>query len=263
MGKLRDIVDHTLIRAVRAAERRDIVAAALWRDLVIDYATPSVRFDERSEFIALCRAFQHTGRAQLHQDLWVLFETKSQRGGYFVEFGAVDGLAHSNTVLLERDFGWNGILAEPNPTMSSRIATSRTAIVDTRCVWTASGEHVELLVTPDPEFSTLVGLSRPDQHSGTERASGSVQKVETVSLSDLLDEHCAPAVIDYLSVDTEGTEYDILSAFSFESRTVRLLSIEHNNRPIEREIDKLMFSHGYERRFAELSGWDAWYRLIT
>ena len=92
---------------------------------------------------------------------------------------------------------------------------------------------------------------------------GDTHKVRTVSLADLLQEHDAPMLIDYLSVDTEGSEYEILSAFPFGSRTIRLVYIEHNNQPIERELDRLMAAHGYERRFPELSGWDAWYRLRT
>ena len=34
---------------------------------------------------------------------------------FFVEAGAYDGEFYSNTLLLERDYGWNGILIEPNP----------------------------------------------------------------------------------------------------------------------------------------------------
>ncbi|WP_417886433.1 hypothetical protein [Zunongwangia sp.] len=52
--------------------------------------------------------------SQLDQDLFVLFETNFKQNGYFVEFGATNGIAHSNTHLLEIDFGWKGILAEPS-----------------------------------------------------------------------------------------------------------------------------------------------------
>ncbi|MEA2989895.1 MAG: hypothetical protein QOG83_2606 [Alphaproteobacteria bacterium] len=45
----------------------------------------------------------------------MLHETGRKTSGYFVEFGATDGSNLSNTYLLERDFGWHGILAEPNP----------------------------------------------------------------------------------------------------------------------------------------------------
>ena len=63
-----------------------------------------------------------------------------------------------------------------------------------------------------------------------------------------------------MSIDTEGSELEILSAFDFGRWSVRLFSIEHNHTDREREIDALMARHGYRRVFAEFSQWDAWYR---
>jgi FkbM family methyltransferase len=263
VSRVRGAVYRILASVLRKAEHSDHVAVALWRDLVPAYQRPARQRDQRADFLAFCRAHGSIGRGQLFQDLWVLFETEQQLAGYFVEFGAVDGLAHSNTLVLERQFGWRGILAEPNPYMVKSLEKNRVASIDTRCVWSKSDELVELLVTPDPEFSTLVSLAKSDQHFTTERMSGEMHKVLTVSLADLLEQHDAPLVIDYMSVDTEGSEYEILTAFPFGSRTIRLLSIEHNHRPIECDLDRLMATHGYERRFPELSGWDAWYRLRT
>lgn len=52
-------------------------------------------------------------KAQLRQDLFVLNHLDFKRNGFFVEFGATNGVNLSNSFLLERQFGWNGILAEP------------------------------------------------------------------------------------------------------------------------------------------------------
>ena len=50
-------------------------------------------------------------RSQLRQDLFVIFELKGKKRGYFVEFGATNGIDLSNTYLLETEFSWTGILA--------------------------------------------------------------------------------------------------------------------------------------------------------
>ncbi len=52
-------------------------------------------------------------KSQLRQDLFVLSELRFKRDGYFVEFGATNGIDLSNSHLLETRFGWQGILAEP------------------------------------------------------------------------------------------------------------------------------------------------------
>jgi FkbM family methyltransferase len=182
------------------------------------------------------------------------------REGYFVEFGAADGVLHSNTLRLEADMGWTGLLAEPNSDFESALRRNRSADVDMRCVWPTSGAFVDLLVTDDPELSTVAGAAVSDAHSLARQRLRRVHKVETISLMDLLEEHQAPRLIDYLSIDTEGSELDILSAFDFSQYEIRFVSVEHNYRDDVRRLDALMTSKGFERRFPDFSACDAWYR---
>jgi hypothetical protein len=70
------------------------------------------------------RALPHS-TAQLRQDLFVLSFLQCKSDGFFVEFGATNGIDWSNTHLLETQYGWNGILAEPATTSrATAIATS-------------------------------------------------------------------------------------------------------------------------------------------
>ncbi|GJD54716.1 FkbM family methyltransferase [Methylobacterium dankookense] len=219
------------------------------------------RLQEMEEIRFLGHVFLNLpqANAQILQDLWVTFETGGRRDGFFVEFGATNGRTNSNTFLLEDGYGWTGILAEPNPIWHADLARNRGCAIEHRCIAARSGETVEFLATDDPELSALATCAAND-HFASVRSTAPRIKVDTLSLNDLLAEHGAPRRIDYMSVDTEGSELEIMRAFDFDRYDVRLLSIEHNNTSNEAGLDALMQARGYVRRFPEYSQWDAWYR---
>lgn len=211
-------------------------------------------------FIAYCLSRRHWSKAQILQDLWVCFELDESKAGFFVEFGALDGKKNSNTWLLENRFGWSGILAEPNPIWHSALASGRNAHIEHKCVSSRSGEKVIFLTTndTDPELSGIAEFCDGD-HFGDTRRAGAKLEIETISLDDLLEKFQAPSLIDYISIDTEGSELDILSSFSF-NRRFRLMSVEAN-RENEAAIEELLTSKGYKRVFKAFSQWDSWYVL--
>jgi FkbM family methyltransferase len=197
--------------------------------------------------------------AQNYQDLFVLFQLKLKKGGFFVEFGATNGVGLSNTLLLERKFGWSGIVVEPGRRWLPELKANRSCIIDSRCVWSETGKIVDFLDAKIGELSTIKGFEDRDSKSD-ERRENVVYPVGTVSLNDLLSEHNDPAVIDYISVDTEGTEFDILNAFDFARYKVKIFTIEHNYVQSDRQrIKDLMERNGFSRHFVGFSKWDDWY----
>ena len=211
-------------------------------------------------FFAFALSRAHLSQSQIMQDLWVLHELGEKRGGFFVEFGAGNGVTMSNTHLLEKRYGWTGILAEPNPTFHRRLRRERAAALEHGCVWARTGATQTFLCTEKPAFSRLASV-RPDDSFEREgrRAVAREIAVPTVSLGDLLDRHGAPDRIDYISVDTEGAERAILEAFDFGRRHVALWTVEHNFTPDRPAVHALMERHGYIRRFPEFSRFDDWY----
>ncbi|MDM9646380.1 FkbM family methyltransferase [Rhizobium sp. S163] len=214
--------------------------------------------NEDARFLSYCLARRTWSRAQILQDLWVCFELGEVHGGYFVEFGSTNGLKNSNTWLLETKFGWSGILAEPNPVWHLELASNRIAHIDHRCVSSKSKTTVTFLTTDssDPELSSIAEFSQ-DDHFSDIRSHGAAIEVETISLEDLLNTYDAPEVINYLSIDTEGSELDILSAYGFERR-FDLISVE-NNPKTEAVIEDLLQRRGYRRVYRQFSQWDGWY----
>ena len=195
-------------------------------------------------------------KSQYYQDLFVLKETGYKRDGFFVEFGATNGIEGSNSFILEKIFGWRGILAEPAKCWHSNLRQNRSALIDTRCVWNTSGELIEFHEDEAATLSTAQIFAEVDFHS---RSNFKTYPVETISLVDLLEQHNAPKNIDYLSIDTEGSEYSILSAFDFEKYNINIITCEHNWSANRSKISELLFSKGYEVKHNNLTNCDDWF----
>lgn len=196
-------------------------------------------------------------QGQVMQDLWCLYELDSKREGYFVDFGATNGTTMNNSLILERYFDWTGIVAEPNPTFHDNLARARNCNISHKCVHSTTGDTMEFLMAARPMFSRLAAAS-----DGLTFEEGGVEEritVETITLNDLLDAYAAPEVVDFISIDTEGSELDIMANFDFGPRHVRLFAIEHNHEARRDHILELMTEKGYVRRLPELSKFDDWY----
>jgi FkbM family methyltransferase len=197
--------------------------------------------------------------SQLFQDLLVVFFLRGKQNGYFVEVGATNGVDWSNTLILERDFQWRGLLAEPARGWHSALKANRRAMIDTRFVWSKSGDQLEFMEMKRRTLSTLSNLVDRDQNRSA-RVEGITYPVETISLCDLFAAHNSPTEIDYLSVDTEGTELAILQAFDFSRYDIKIITVEHNFcEPDRGELNKLLVAKGFIRVCEPLSKFDDWY----
>ncbi|MEX0285380.1 MAG: FkbM family methyltransferase [Paracoccaceae bacterium] len=201
-----------------------------------------------------CMDLLDQSRAQLRQDLFALVCTDFQRDGFFVEFGATNGVDLSNTHLLETQFGWTGILAEPARVYQTNLKANRTCTIETRCVWSKSGETLTFTQAPRGEKSAISRFAKSNY-----AWRGETYDVTTISLNDLLEEHNAPDTVDFLSIDTEGSEPDILNAFDFNRRQFRVIAVEHNMLPARENLHALLTGHGYRRVLTNISRFDDWY----
>jgi FkbM family methyltransferase len=191
--------------------------------------------------------------SQLDQDLLAVLTSGFKERGFFVEFGATNGRDLSNSLLLESRLNWTGILAEPGLVWRDALAANRTVSISNKAVWSASG--VELEFVEDGELSTISKFKSSDQHV----RKGRTYKVTTITLLDLLKEFGAPTHIDFLSVDTEGSELDVLSSFDFSQYSFGLICVEHNYTANRKKIQDLLAAHGYQQILPDVSQWDDWF----
>jgi FkbM family methyltransferase len=197
-------------------------------------------------------------KSQLGQDVLALSQLGIEKPGYFVEFGATNGLGLSNTYLLEKNFGWKGILCEPAKEWHEELTRNRSCAIDTRCVYSSTGQKIQFSETSIGELSTITTFMKSDANRLI-RKKASSYLVETVSLEDLLSTHGAPSHIDFLSIDTEGSEYEILNAFDFSKYSFGLICVEHNFTENREKIRALLTRNGYSQILVEFSAFDDWY----
>lgn len=182
----------------------------------------------------------HTG-----QDRWVCEVLRYKTSGYFLDFGGFDGLMHSNTFYLEKFLGWKGIMVEPNPQPYSSACAVRSCITVNYALWSESRRSLE--------FTNSHGLSSIKDFIGTDsnaelrkKISRGFIQVDTINPTELLKRFSAPKLIDYMSLDVEGAELEVLKAIDLDQFNIALMSIEHNhNTEKKSNIRKHLAKFGY------------------
>ena len=113
-------------------------------------------------------------------------------------------------------------------------------------------------------FSTMNDFIDNDKSSmpantSERKKSGKIISVETISLSDVIKEYFNNISPSYISIDTEGSEYEILKHFDLDIYRPKVFTVEHNFTKYQNQIDSLMKFHNYKRIFKDLTAFDAWY----
>jgi len=218
-----------------------------------------------NEFISFIMRNCRNSHSQLYQDLFVLYFTEKYllapkgKNPIYIEFGACDGVLFSNTLLLEKN-SWFGVIAEPAKKWHVELFKNRKCIISTKAVSSISGEELLFLETRDPEFSSLHKNSQSDTFAKY-RQNNTVgsYKVKTVSLNDLISESGITDQITYLSLDTEGGEFDILQNFNFEKWSPAIITVEHNFSDTAITLNLFLETKGYIRILETVSKFESWF----
>jgi len=179
-------------------------------------------------------------------------------GGFYVELGANDGVTQSNTLYFEKHRGWKGVLIEPAPHNYLKCRANRSAANRVHCAACVSfGFDREFVrIAYSNLMSTPIGLASDiaDPMAHARLGSQFLGQGEDVfeygavarTLNDLLIESGAPARVDFLSLDVEGAELEVLqgvdhAAYRFKYLLVKCRDFERMN----------AFLQGVKYRFVE------------
>lgn len=190
--------------------------------------------------------------SQESQDKY-LFENhfKNKTEGIFIDIGAHNGISYSNTKFFE-ELGWKGICVEPIPEVFDELRANRSCICIQGCVSSHNGMDKFLRVYGEPEMLSGLASKYDPRHrkrvnyevkSRTYGKKPEVIDVQCYLLNEILEKYSIEHV-DFLSIDTEGNELEILRSIDFERFDIHIISIENNYK--DARIGKLLKYNGYK-----------------
>lgn len=169
---------------------------------------------------------------------------QNQRTGICVEVGAYDGVEGSNTYFFEKR-GWKCFLVEPHPVLIEKIKSRRQSTV---IPFAASAQKGELEFFIAENVETLSSLD--NSNTFVERvkdAGGTIKsvKVKTAPLDELLLEQ-GITQIDFITIDVEGHEGQVLSGFTLSKFCPRIVILEDNSNGTDTSLDERLAQEGYQ-----------------
>jgi len=164
---------------------------------------------------------------------------KGKKNGVFVDIGAHNGITYSNTYFYEKFLGWKGICIEPIPQVFDQLQKNRNCICVKGCI-TPKEEKLSFLQVNGNgkvEVEMLSGIFdkyHPEHLKRVQRevaacgGSFEIIQVDGYVLNALLKKHNM-FHIDFLSLDTEGGELEILQSIDFSKFKIDVIAVENNN----------------------------------
>jgi len=209
------------------------------------------------------RKSKYEYRAQAGQDKYVE-QFLNHENGVYVEFGARDGVEHSNTYYFEKTYNWTGILVEPDDRELKKITINRpnAHIYTGVAVCPVGTKEVTFAISSNRGWS---GIQNSYDDNRWYNTVISQKTLPCVDLNEICPEH-----VDYMTVDTEGSEVEILRTFDFTSHDVTIIQVERNmktqvQRNEEKQLTQFMSKKGYEKiKQIDIGNWavDCIYKKI-
>ncbi len=187
-------------------------------------------------------------KSQNLQDLIALDLFGFKRKGVFIEAGACDGILNSNTFLLEKNYEWTGLLVEPINEYYVQLEQNRDVITSNVAISQVNNKQLDFLITANKDLSTLKGYEDNDYHSEN-RKNYNIKKVLTKTLGQLIIENLQNIEIDFLSLDTEGSEFDIIKSLDFLNHRINVICVEHNFNTNRDLIHNHLLENNYKKLY--------------
>ncbi len=197
--------------------------------------------------------------AQNGEDV-ILSRVLTGKSGFYIDVGACHPVIDSVTKHFF-DLGFGGINIEPHPMMFARLQQDRTRDINLNLgISKAAGELTFYDCPSNIPLSTFDQKVAEDiRHSGVKLEE---RQVQVTTLDDVwLQNVPAETTVDFLKIDVEGHEKDVLEGLDLSTRRPRIIMVEatvpRSRKPDFESWEPLLLGRGY--LFANFDGLNRYY----
>ncbi|CAA6820133.1 MAG: FkbM family methyltransferase [uncultured Sulfurovum sp.] len=186
--------------------------------------------------------------SQDNQD-YIVYENffKGKKNGFFCDIGGNHPLTINNTIYFE-ELGWNGIVFEPLPYMSELWANHRKAKLFPFALSDSEGKVTFTIVKDSTGWEDMLSFIKETRDVDYDYETEEIE-VETKVFKDIVERENIKQ-IDYLSLDVEGHELNVLKGIDFNKVRINILTIENNPASCyiygDERIREIMFENNFK-----------------
>lgn len=156
---------------------------------------------------------------------------KNNKNGFYVDIGANHPTRFSNTYFYEKKLNWNGICIEPQEKFYKLLEKERNCILIKHGVYnkkttlefcTAISGLTGIMETYDPRH-----INRIKRESNKNNLEDTIVKLDVDTLENVFDKYNIK-IVDYMSLDTEGSEYEVLQGINYDKVKINVIDLEDN-----------------------------------
>jgi FkbM family methyltransferase len=165
-------------------------------------------------------------------------------GGVFVDVGAHDGITLNNTLFFEETLNWKGINIEPIPSVFENLKMNRPNCINLECAISNENSDSSAFLLGVGYTEMLSGLvntydqrhhQRMEHENKIYSGKKEIIQVHTKKLETVFDEYSINRV-HYLTIDTEGGEFEVIKSINFDKVFIDLIQFEDNYSDIGSQI---------------------------
>lgn len=193
-------------------------------------------------------------RGQLGQDAIAYILSNGKKDGFFIDIGAHNGVDISNSYMFEK-LGWKGICVEANPKTFETLKANRNCDVYNYAVYSKNIGKTRMAISIIDVLDTLeINLTKhhKDRIEAHDKMNNKITnkidyiEVETATFDEIMANYPNISHIDFMSLDVEGGELEVLKGIDFTKFSFGVITIEHNHiEESKNAIKNLLESNGY------------------